>query len=146
MAQFGLGNFVYELEVSDGKANFKFRDPEDATNTAEVSVSQEDFPEGITQADSRQVADLAFAQCSKVLNDKRDARTRKEAADALQAKHDEDARQREESADFLNNAQDLANTTPTGGEAKEEAPQSAPAHTPTAREIEDQKAAEKKGK
>jgi glutamine cyclotransferase len=67
MAEYGLGNFVYELEVSDGNANFKFRDPEDASNTAEVSVHQSDFPEGINQADSRQVADLAFAQCSKGL-------------------------------------------------------------------------------
>lgn len=128
MAQFGLGNFVYELEVSDGKANFSFRDPEDANNTAQVSVSQSDFPEGITQADSRQVADLAFAQCSKVLNDKRDARIRKQEADALENKHAEDARQREEAADFNNNSQELANTTPTGGQPPVEAPKSAPAH------------------
>jgi hypothetical protein len=128
MAQFGLGNFIYELEVSDGKANFNFRDPEDANNTAQVSVSQKDFPEGIPQADSRQVAELAFAQCSKVLNDKRDARIRKEAADALEKKHAEDARQREEAADFHNNSQELANTTPTGGQPPAEAPQAAPPH------------------
>lgn len=108
MAEYGLGNFLYTLDVVDGKANFKFRDPEDASNTAEVSVSQSDFPDGVTQADARQVADVAYAQCSKVLNDKRDARVRKQAAKDLEAKHEEDARVRESAADFLNNAQDAA--------------------------------------
>jgi hypothetical protein len=107
MAEYGLGNFKYELEVKDGSSKFKFYDPEDASNTAEVSVSQKEFPEGVTQPDSRQVADLAYAQCAKVLNDKRDARLRKEAADALKAKQDEDARSREAAADFLNNSKDV---------------------------------------
>lgn len=140
----GLGNFLYELEVKDGSANFHFYDPEDAGNTADVSVSKDDFPEGINQPDSRQVADLAFAQCSKVLNDKRDARIRKQAAADLEAKHDEDARQREEAADFLNNSQELADTTPTGGAAVEEPPKSAPAHTPSQRELDDKAEADKK--
>jgi hypothetical protein len=108
MPQYGLGNFVYELEVKDNAAHFKFSDPEDASNTAEVSVSQKDFPEGITTADSRQVADMAYAQCQKILNDKRDARFKKQATDALEAKTAEDARAREAAHDFLNNAQDVA--------------------------------------
>lgn len=108
MAQYGLGNFVYELEVSNGNANFKFYDPEDAANTAEVAVSQKDFPEGITQPDSRQVADIAYAQCSKVLNDKRDARLKKQNTAEFNARQDEDARSREAQADFLNNANDAS--------------------------------------
>jgi creatinine amidohydrolase/Fe(II)-dependent formamide hydrolase-like protein len=130
MAEYGLGNFVYELEVSDGSANFKFRDPDDASNTAEVSVHQSDFPEGINQADSRQVADLAFAQCSKVLNDKRDKRLHAEASEDLAAKQKEDARAREAAADFHNNSQELADTTPTGSEGKQEEAKAAPAHNP----------------
>lgn len=113
MAQFGLGNFVYEVSVKDGAANFEFRDPEDANNTASVSVDQSDFPEG-APADSRQVAEHAFAQCEKVLNDARDARLHKEAADAHQAQLDEQARQREAAAEWRNNSQELADTTPTG--------------------------------
>jgi hypothetical protein len=108
MAQYGLGNFVYELEISNDTANFSFHDPNDVTNTAEVSVSKKDFPEGIVQPDSRQVADLAYAQCSKVLNDKRDARLKKEASAEFNTRTDEEARSREAQADFLNNAQDAS--------------------------------------
>jgi hypothetical protein len=109
MAQtYGLGNFLYTLDVADGNANFKFWDTDDASNTAEVSVAQKDFPEGIKDADSRQVADLAFEQCQKVLNDKRDARLKKETTDALAEKQKEDARVREEAADVLANGQDVA--------------------------------------
>jgi hypothetical protein len=109
MAQaYGLGNFLYEIDIADGSANFKFWDADDASNTAEVSVAQKDFPEGVKDADSRQVADLAFSQCQKVLNDKRDARMKKEAADEITAKQEEDKRVREEAADVLANGQDVA--------------------------------------
>lgn len=106
--QYGLGNFLYEIEISDGNANFKFWDSDDASNTAEVSVAQKDFPEGVKDADSRQVADLAFSQCQQVLNDKRDARVKKEQADDLAEKQKEDKRVREEAADVLANGQDVA--------------------------------------
>jgi hypothetical protein len=129
MAQFGLGNFLYELDVTDGSANFRFIDPDDASNVAEVSVPQSEFPEG-QKATSRDVADLAYAQCAKVLNDKRDARLQKEAVDDLKEKQAEDRRQREEAADFFNHSQDLADTTPTGGQTKREADKPAPAHKP----------------
>lgn len=105
--QYGLGNFLYEVEISDGKANFSFHDPEDPSNTAEVSVAKADFPDG-APADSRQVADLAYSECQKVLNDKRDARVKKQAADDLTAKQAEDKRVREEAADVLANGQDVA--------------------------------------
>lgn len=105
--QYGLGNFVYEIDVKDGKANFAFRDPEDASNTADVSVAQADFPEGVS-ADDRRVADLAFDQCQRVLNEKRDARIKKEAADATKASTDADAKARQEAQDFLANAQHVA--------------------------------------
>lgn len=108
MAQtYGLGNFLYEIDVADGNANFKFWDADDASNTAEVSVAQKDFPEGVKDADSRQVADLAFTQCQKVLNDKRDARIKKEVADEVAAKQEEDKRVREEAAYVLANGKDV---------------------------------------
>lgn len=107
MAQiYGLGNFLYEIEVTDGKANFKFWDQEDASNTAEVSVAKADFPEGIVDADSRQVAEIAFDQCQRVLNEKRDARHKKEAADSLADKTKEEARVRQVSQDYLNSTED----------------------------------------
>lgn len=102
----GLGNFLYNLEVKDGSANFSFYDPDDADNTAETSVSDKDF--GDFSADSRQVAEIAFSQVSKTLNDKRDARIKKETAKAVETDMDEKARQREASEDFLNNANDVA--------------------------------------
>lgn len=107
MAQYGLGNFVYELTVKDGSANFHFVDPGDSNNTADVSVNAKDFPEG-APADSRQVADVAYAQCAKVLNDKRDARLKKEAAKELDDRLSEEARSREAADDFLAKSQDVA--------------------------------------
>lgn len=107
MAQFGLGNFLYEIEVTDGGAKFHFFDNDDASNTADVTVAAKDFPEG-APATSRQVADLAFSQCSKVLNDKRSTRLRKEEAEATDARLTEESRVREAGEDFHNNAQDVA--------------------------------------
>lgn len=106
MPTFGLGNFLYDLEVKDGKANFHFYDDEDADNTADVTLSAKDF-NGF-DATSRQVADIAYAQAAKVLNDKRDARLAKQAQKDLAAKQTEDARSREAQADFTNNAKDVA--------------------------------------
>lgn len=102
----GLGNYLYELEVKGGNANFNFWDSEDADNTAEVTVNEKDF--GGFSADSRQVAEIAFSQVSKTLNDKRDARIKREAAERLEADMDEKARAREASEDFLNHAQEGA--------------------------------------
>jgi hypothetical protein len=105
MAQYGLGNFVYELDIKDGNANFKFIDPDDASNTADVSVSKKDF-DGFS-ADSRQVADLAYSQCSKLLNEARDKRLQKEAADLDAANKAEDQRARDAAKEFFDNAQDV---------------------------------------
>lgn len=107
MARYGLGNFQYDIEVSDGGANFTFFDPEDATNTEKVSIKASDFPAGVTSPDSRQVADQAYLLVEKALNEKRDARIRQQAADSLQAKHDEDARQRAAANTFMATAQDV---------------------------------------
>lgn len=128
MARYGLGNFVYDIEVREGKAVFNFHDPEDPENYAVVEVAKSEFPEGIAQADSRQVADLAYASCSKVLNDKRDKRLAKESAAAVKAQQKEDARQREEANDFLNNSNELANTEETGSQPEPVEDVPAPPH------------------
>lgn len=107
MPTFGLGEFLYELTVSDNEAQFNFWDREDATNTADVSIATKDFPEGITDPTARQVADLAFGQCSKVLNQKRDARLKKEAADAFSASQDLAAKNREAAADHFATTEDV---------------------------------------
>lgn len=107
MPQFGLGNFYYEVTADGGKANFKFTDPFDTSNTAEVSVDQKDFPEGLSY-DSRQVADIAYDQCQRVLNEKRDARILKEEEDKREAKNEEDARARQAAQDFHANAEETA--------------------------------------
>lgn len=111
MAQYGLGNYLYEVEVKDGAAHFDFFDPDDAGNTAQVTVNQNDFPEGVTDPTSRQVADIAFAKVAHDLDDARDARIRKQATSDLQEKHAEDKRQREASAEFINNADEVQTQT-----------------------------------
>jgi hypothetical protein len=128
MAVFGLGNYLYELNVDNGSANFHFYDPEDAENTADVSVPQSDF--NGAKATDRTIADLAFAQCQKVMNDKRDARQAREQIDALKAKQTEDRRQRDAETDFINNSRELADTTPTGSQREAQEDKKAPAHSP----------------
>lgn len=126
MPTFGLGNFLYDVSYADGHAIFKFYDPEDTSNTAEVSLGEKDF-DGF-RPDSRQVADKAYAQAAKGLNKARNDRLAKQAADALTAKQEEEQRVSEASAAFLNNAQDLADTTPTGSAVEAQPDQLAPAH------------------
>lgn len=107
MAQYGLGNYLYEVYYDGKAANFSFRDPEDAHNVAEVAVDPKDFPEGIKDADSRQVADLAYSQVSDKLNKTRDERLKKEAADAEAEKLDSESKQRAAAEDFFEKSQEL---------------------------------------
>lgn len=105
MAQYGLDNFVYEFDVNNGNAVFKFVDPDDASNHAEVEVNQKDF-EGFA-ADSRQVADKAYAQVAQQLNDARDKRVEKSQADDLSQRQAEDKRAREAAQDFFDNTDEV---------------------------------------
>lgn len=111
MATSGLGGYLYESKVGDGNVSFHFYDPEDASNTADTTVNQKDF--GDFTADSRQVADIAFALVAKQLNDKRDVRIRREAADQLDRQLNDQATAREASADFLSNSKELSDTDQT---------------------------------
>jgi hypothetical protein len=65
----GIGGYQYDLNVENKTANFKFWDPEDTSNTAEVSIPEKDFPDTAVGADERSVADLAYSMCSKSLNE-----------------------------------------------------------------------------
>jgi len=107
MAEYGLGNFVYEINFDGKNANFKFRDPDDVSNVAEVTVSEKEFPEN-AKADSRQVADYAYTQVAKTLNDKRDERLKKEAAKEVEERQEADARLRETANDFFDKSQELS--------------------------------------
>lgn len=112
MATYGLGNFKYDLEVTGKTAKFHFYDPEDVSNTADVSLDEKDMPAGVSTPDDRQVAEIAFAQCQKLLNDKRDARYIKNRTEDLKVQDDETKRSREAANDFLANAQDLGGDEP----------------------------------
>jgi hypothetical protein len=98
MAQ-GIDNFLYEINTDGSVANFKFWDADDVTNVAEVAVSAKEFPEGVTQADSREVVDYAYGLVGSEMNKKRADRAVKlahEAAEAqAQADKDEKASQLE---------------------------------------------------
>lgn len=113
MATTGIGGYVYnEPTVKDGSVSFHFYDPEDASNTADTTVSSKDFPEGAT-ADSRQVVDIAFDTVSKGLNDKRDARIKREAAEQLDKQLADQAVAREATADFLSNSKEQSDLDST---------------------------------
>lgn len=109
MATSGLGNYKYDLTV-DGGSKFHWYDPEDASNTADVTIAQKDYPEGVTDGDARQIADIAYALVAKQLDDKRDARVKREAADQLNKQLDDEATKREATADFLSNSTELSDT------------------------------------
>jgi len=109
MATFGLGNFMYDVTVDGKGASFKFYDAQDATNTAEVSISADEIKElGKVDADGREVSELAYARVSKELNDKRDKRVREEQIKELDDRQAEDARAREAAVDFAENSNDVA--------------------------------------
>jgi hypothetical protein len=74
MATFGVDNFNGELSLDGSTANFKFTDPDDTSNVAEVSISPKEFPEGVISPDSREVSDYAYSLVSKQLNDRRSER------------------------------------------------------------------------
>ena len=134
MAQYGLGNFVYEFVAANGVANFKFHDPEDVSNTAETSVAPKEFPEGIKDADSRQVADVAWTKVQEGMNRKRDARIKKDKADEFNKAQDEDARAREAASDFIKNSEDTSVAT-----AKENEDGTKVYNTKTARDAKESK-------
>jgi hypothetical protein len=135
MPSYALGGYFYDVNVSGGSAHFKFYDTDDTNNTAAVTVAEKDFPKGVTDPTSRQVADAALLQVKKQLDDTRDERLRKEADDRHKAAADENARQRDAADELHANSQDVAtqpakvesdgthvyNTDPQGGTAKEDA-------------------------
>lgn len=104
----GLDNFQYELDVKDGSAVFNFTDPQDASNTASVTLAQKDFPDGINDATDRSVADFAYSKVAKQLNDVRDGRVAKTEADAAAQKAEDDKAAREAAQDFFANSQEVA--------------------------------------
>jgi hypothetical protein len=108
MAQYGLGNFTYTLEVKDGSATFHFLDPEDANNTADVTINQKDFPAEAPGADDRRVADIAYGLISEEMNATRDARVAKEKKDDIAATQQREKNERAAAQDFFDNSQDVA--------------------------------------
>lgn len=107
MPTFGIGGYHFEYEVGNNAVTFKFWDPEDPNNTAEVTVDKKDFPKGINSPEERAVADLAFRMAAKALNEKRDARVKKETNAATNADIEEKARIRDAGQDFLANAKQV---------------------------------------
>lgn len=114
MATYGLGNYKYDFSADAGTAKFHWYDPEDATNTADCSVSAKDFPEETSDPESRQVADIAYGLVAKQLNDKRDARIKREAAEQLEKQVSDDAAAREAAKDFFDNSKDQSATSVPG--------------------------------
>lgn len=107
MADYGLDGFLYHQTVDGKTAHFTFTDPEDVTNTAEVTVGEKDIPE-TALAGSRETADFAYSQVSKPLNDKRDARRVDAAQVELRERQAAEAQVRESTTDFLANTSDTA--------------------------------------
>jgi hypothetical protein len=106
--QVGIGGYIVRFNNNGTSAEFEFRDPADVTNTAKVSVTEKDFPDGIFQPDSRQVLDEAYNRVASQLNNKRDERLKEEAEDRLDKQQTEDRRVREAAQDHFANSSDVA--------------------------------------
>lgn len=105
---YGINGYMADIKVEDGAVKYHFYDPEDVNNTADVSLTDKDLPQG--PVISNETSEVAFSKVSKQLNDKRDARIAKQEIDSLNAQQNADAKQRAQEQEFLENAQH--NTTP----------------------------------
>lgn len=106
MAKYGLDNFEYEFVMEGGGGKHKFFDPADPTNTAEATVTPKDFPEGVKDADSREIAEIAYSKVSEQMNKKRTERRKKERTDELHSSLDRDERERAAQVDSIRNSQE----------------------------------------
>lgn len=115
---YGIDNFLYTIEVNGKTATYKFTDPGDITNVAEGVLNEQEIPKDNT-FDSREATDLAYAQVSVKLNEKRNARVAKEAQNELKAQQETDAASRASAADFQAKAQETV-VEPAGEETRED--------------------------
>jgi hypothetical protein len=118
MAQ-GLDNFLYDLQIDGATANFHFYDADDPKNVADVSISPKEYPEGVTTADSREVADYAYSLVAEKMNAARSDRAKALAVD--QADKDAEAAKTERAvtAAGLKISEDVT-TKPTTTETRED--------------------------
>ncbi len=107
MADFGVDNFLGNVTTDGKQAVYKFHDPEDMTNAAEITLSDKDL-DG-KPAETREATDMAYAKASKEMNEKRDTRRFKEEAKRTADRQDADTKTREGANNFLDNSGD--NTT-----------------------------------
>lgn len=82
----GLDNFLHEVKVDGKTSNYHFWDPEDSTNTADVSVSDKEYD---GNPGTREAEEYAYSLVSKQLNDKRIERHK--AVETELVKKDQDA-------------------------------------------------------
>lgn len=113
----GLDNFLYEVKIDGKTANFHFWDPEDSTNTADVSVSDKEVPDA--NAEARETAEYAFSLVSKQLNDKRIERRKAADTARLSEQQDADKAAKAATAQHLSEASDNK-TAPLGTEKRED--------------------------
>jgi len=107
MADFGVDNFLGTVTLDGKQAVYKFHDPSDVTNTAEVTLSEKDL-DG-KQAETREATDLAYSKVAEGMNSKRDTKNFKDQAKQVADKQNEDSKTRQAATDFLDNTAD--NTT-----------------------------------
>lgn len=118
MATFGVDNFIGEVTVDGSVANFRFTDPDDVKNVAEVSVSEKEFPQGVVSADSREVSDYAYSLVAKQLNAVRSDRIKAAETRLVVEAQEADKAAKELQSEHLRTAQD--NVTPAAGTEKRE--------------------------
>lgn len=107
---FGIGGYTAELTVEGNSAKYHFVDPEDITNTEDVSLSSNDL--NGYQAESAQAADIAFNKARTSLDETRDERKKQEAVSALDHKQAQDKIDRDAAIEYQANAEELE-TKPT---------------------------------
>lgn len=101
---YGLGNYIYDIDLTEDGATFTFSDPDDPANSATATVKA-DAVEG--SPDSREAAEIAFAQVQSGLDDKRLDRIQKEEEKALKDSHDREKREAAAREEFFGSIEDV---------------------------------------
>ena len=102
----GVDGFLYTVQIDGKTANYHFWDQNDIKNSQDVSVSDKEFPEGVTNPDTREAVDYAYSIVSEKLTLVQSDKVKADVVRAAELKQDADAQTRLSAQEFHTNAVD----------------------------------------
>ena len=102
----GIDGFLYTVNIDGKTANYHFWDQNDIKNSQDVSISDKEFPEGVTNPDTREAVDYAYSIVSEKLTLVQSDKVKADAVRAAELKQDADTQARLSAQEFHANAVD----------------------------------------